>query len=499
MRKVVVAVLAGWSLLGLGQGADTRAQQAGINIPGLEIAGFWAGVCPKYAPVELDLNGDGHPDLLFPACQRGRFKEYLPPEVGAQMGLIGALMSMKADTGNRNFTLACALDGVTGKLLWEFKCGGLINEYALSKDGTHLFLASHDNHLYSVDTSSGKAAWTHDFGGNIMGMSTSAERMVAVTARNRVTAIGLKEGNILWETPVKIAVMSSGWGYFLSDGSSAFVSSLDNRVLCLDQATGTPRWSYTTQGNPSLRALVGKTLLIGEGQGLLAAVDTETGKSRWTYDTKGYPYIEPLSVAGNFVSGLNGRNGSKARLYCVDLSSGTEKWVKPLEKIPADSDRTIILPEDETLYRANLMTKLGSSGAPVTLFMADRKYLHALDPASGAVQWSAPVSNTQFVFLGGAIVLVQDTKKGVLCFDTASGKSLWTTKADKYFRQVVENGELFLCLQYDGTLLAIESATGRQAATVPLGEPNWIQPWRDGKILLSDHRGTSIVQPAPKR
>jgi len=499
MRKLLVAVLVGWSLLALGQGGDAQTQPGGTKIPGLEVAGFWAGVCPRYPPLEIDLNGDGHPDLLFPVCQRGRFKEYLPPEVGAQMGLIGALMSMKADTGNKNFTMACALDGVTGKLLWEFQCGGLINEYALSKDGSHLFLASHDNHLYSIDTSSGKVAWGHDFGGNIMGMSSDADRMVAVTARNRVTAIGLKEGNVLWDIPVKVAVMSAGWGYFLSDGLSVFVSSLDNRVLCLDQATGTTRWSYTTQGNPSLRALVGKTLLIAEGQGLLAAVDTETGKSRWTYDTKGYPYLEPLSVSANLVSSFNGRNGSKARIFCVDLSSGTEKWAKPLEKIPSDSDRTIILPEDETLYRANLATKLGPDGVPVTLFMADRKNLHALDPASGAVQWSAPVNDTQLVFLGGELVLVQDRKKGVLCLEAVSGKSLWTAKVDKHIRQVVEDGGLFLCLQYNGTLLALESATGRQTVTVPLGEPNWIQPWRDGKILLSDHCGTSIIQPVPKQ
>jgi outer membrane protein assembly factor BamB len=494
MRPIVLAIIAVWSLMVFPKDAPPQPQLSLTRLPGLRATGFWPGVCPKVPPYEIDLNKDGHRDLLFPVCQRGRFKEYTAPEEGAQYGLLGNILSRSLGTANQNFTYACALDGSTGKLLWEFRCGGLITDHLLSNDGARLFLVSHDDRLYSLDTSTGKVIWTHNFGGNVLGLCAGADRMVAVTMCKRITAIGLRDGAVLWDVPVRAGLMRMGWGYCLSDETSVYVSSLDNLLRCLDISNGTTRWSCATQRDPSLKALTGKTLLVCEGKSLLMARDTETGKVRWTYDTKGIPFFEPLELVGNLVYGVSG--GAHNRLFCLDLSSGTERWSHPLPPVFKDPNRPVLLPEEERFYHATFAMRYDEDGAPAALFAADLKNLLAFSPLTGAVQWSAPVQNAQFFFLSRDSVLVQDDDRKLRCLNIASGKERWAVTLDRLLHQAVECGELFLCLPYDQSMLALEASSGHQASTILMGDPAWVQPWGDGKALVSDRFGTTVLGPA---
>lgn len=458
---------------------------ATIQIPGLGPGMILEGVCPRSVPLEADVNSDGFPDLLFPSNQRGKYHEYLPPEAGSQFGLIGALMSLKADTGNKNFTFAEAVDGKSGKMLWEFQAGALINEFSLSADGSRLYLASHDNKLYALDVRTGKPVWSHDFGGNVLALSASDDDIIAMTTRNLIVAMAAADGKQLWEAPVKAGLMNWGWGYFFAEGDSIFAGSLDNRVTCYDRKTGKKRWSVDAAGNPSLRALGDNTLVFVDAKGF-SALDAATGNVRWTLTGQGKPYLDPVRHFGDLLLGFNGRHGSRAALFCLEMDSGKERWGYPLEKIPPDKERVVLLPEDQDAFKSSLVAELSRDGSPTTLYVADRAKVSALDAASGKPRWTAPLDKTQALALAGDLLLAQDKKKILTAFDAATGKAIWTQTTPAFLREVVRAGNLLLCHLGHRILLVLDFAQGKTVLQKTLKEPDRLLAWGPDRILLAE-------------
>jgi len=69
-----------------------------------------------------------------------------------------------------------------------------------------------------------------------------------------------------------------------SDEAVFFASSADDRVFCLDAATGEPRWSFFTEGPVRLAPTVaGDRLLFGSDDGWVYCLSVSDGGQQWKY------------------------------------------------------------------------------------------------------------------------------------------------------------------------------------------------------------------------
>jgi glucose dehydrogenase len=372
------------STLGLCQdGPRASTEVAAPAIPGARAVQALGRLCPREAPTRIDCNGDGVLDILVPSYHEGTFNHYMTPEMGAQFGIIGAANSTKAFSGNQNFTQAGALAGPDGRLLWTFKAGAMIHMSRVLAEEGRLYVASHDDILRALALESGKVVWQQDLKGNILGLVGSRDQIVAVSAKNDITAFKRDDGTVLWRKSLKTAVMlSPNFGVLLADDSTLFVAALDNHVSALERASGERRWDFKTAANASLRLLTGNTLLIAVQKELIA-LDAASGSLRWRVDVGGPVHAEPIADLGGQIVFLQPFGDSK--LMALDPSTGKVTWSVNFEKTPRDKDRKIVTPEDAALYKSSLEVQRDAEGRPRLLLAADRASVRAVRLVDGKV------------------------------------------------------------------------------------------------------------------
>lgn len=478
----------------LAQGAAPAAPES--PIPKLEVLAHWEGPSPREMPLLLDLNGDGAQDYLLASAQVGPFKEYMPPEVGAQFGLIGLLVSEKAATGNKNFCLAAAVDGATGKVLWKFTAGGYIQAYRLSADGKRLYLASHDDSLYALDAATGQKVWSYNLGGGIVGLSLSDAGLVGVTTANRVVGLDPLAGTPRWEKSIPIPLMSEGWGYCLEGAGYVYVVSMDDKVHAYAVATGQERWTHPTKGNPSLKAIAAGVLMVADGRGL-AGVDLETGREAWVCDLGGRPYLEPARMVGETLITFNGKAGSGAQVVAVQAGTGKKLWSVAVQKLARSRDRTIIMPEDMNYFRSALAMGPLEGGVPQTLFLADRKRVIGVEFSTGRTLWETPVKDVQAVCSAGGRVVAQDKEAVLHGLDAKTGKVLWTCPAGSYLRRADTFAGLMVGVFSGHGGLVVDLGTGAIVKRLTLGAPAVGFPWGPEAYFVSSAGHNFALKPLP--
>lgn len=490
-REFLIVVLSALS------GTIVWAQQPIVEPPvieGTELVASIGNLCPRELPIRVDVNGDGVDDFLYPSYHAGPLKDYMPMEKAtAGFGLIGAALAMKARTKNENFAYAGVLDGTTRELLWKFKAGSMINFYEVAPETGRLYVSSHDNHVYALDLASGAVIWSHDVGGNPMGLTLSDDALVVMGTKNAVRAFDPGDGHQVWEKQVKAAIMASpGFGVMLTGGDVVYISSLDDHVFAFDRRSGKTLWSYATQGNPSLRMLTDQYLLVADKKELLA-LDTSSGKVSWRFDVGGPVHGQPMIDLGETVAFMNGRTGSKARLLAVDLENGQQRWSVPLQKVARDKKRKIQVPQDSNLFKESIQVEWDAEGRATNLFIADRKNVRAIRAADGEETWSRPVQSPQVLYLAGDQILAGDEAQSIHSFATRDGSRHWSTDVDGQIFQMESLGDKLFVTLYSKDLVVLGLEDGKVYGRYHLGEPYRVMPLGEGQLIVCGKSGSWVM------
>ncbi len=496
MRKIT-ALTALVSLLLTAALAQAQAPAGPIAqppaLPGVVVAAELGPVCPRLPPTSVDCNGDGVADYIHASYHTGDLHSYLPPEVAQALGLFGMAAALKPVTNNQNFLQAGVVDGASHQLLWSFRAGGLLSHFAVDAQQQRLYLGSHDNHIYTLDLASGKVLWQQDLGGNPLGMTFSRDLLIEVNTRNVLIGHRLSDGTTAWEKPVKTAVMSHpDFGILRYDQEAVFISSLDDHVYAVEQASGKQRWDFLSGGNPSLRLIAGGALLVADKKQLIA-LEIDTGKVRWRHPTEGYVHGEPMVDIGGAVALFNGRPGKQAAFFALDLATGEKRWSVPLEKIARDKNRKIFLPEDTLIMKNALAVEREEAGAVRILFVADKVKMQAIDASSGNLLWSTPIAGAQLLLRAADRLVVADKAKAIYSLDAADGKEKWRRTVDAHVFQMEAVGGVLLATLYNAQLAAFDFATGTPHGQHRLGEPFRLVPQADGQVILCGQRGSWLL------
>jgi outer membrane protein assembly factor BamB len=165
------------------------------------------------------------------------------------------------------------------------------------------------------------------------------------------------------------------------------------------------------------------TVYFGTGEGMLYALDARTGTERWAFETQDTIHSSPAVADGTVYVG-----NMESRLYAIDADTGQEQWH----------------------FQAGIDTTYYNQ--------------HGLQ--------SSPVVADGCVYVGGR-------DGGLHVVDAQTGEALW--KFDTSFSWVlgsaaVANDRVYLGTSDTDMLRAIDSTTGVEAFSVPLGSCVYSSP-----------------------
>lgn len=246
-------------------------------------------------------------------------------------------------------TLTLAFDAATGRPLWQADNGHLPTAPPTYYRGLVL-VPSDGNFLSCYDAASGKLYWrfqSEDAQADFWPTTGAAAAQghtayVALGASSEFMAIDLSSGLKQWE----YALYERPAGAPVLWHGAVYVATTPGRIVALDAASGTPRWTATLptglgKGTRATPLLAGGRLYIGGDDGGLYAYSARTGRRLWVFHT-GAPILSTPLLVGTSLY-LPGGNGL---LYCLDAASGRRRWTLRLGQMraaPAYLDGTLFV------------------------------------------------------------------------------------------------------------------------------------------------------------
>jgi outer membrane protein assembly factor BamB len=198
------------------------------------------------------------------------------------------------------------LDGGTGARYWGRKVSTANVLNGPSVANGIVYLGADDGTLYALYATGLKDRWQFATGFPLVQIPAIADGVVYVGARSDAThkgvliAVDAESGEELWR------FQTADEAYLTDPAIGAgvvCVGSYDGTVYCLDQATGTLKWSYATdQGEPIVAApaIAGEILYVAGQDRTIYALDVATGAELWRFGVDGGVSYGP-TVSGGIV------------------------------------------------------------------------------------------------------------------------------------------------------------------------------------------------------
>ena len=294
--------------------------------------------------------------------------------------------------------------------------------------------------------------------------------------------------------------------------------TFDGRVLAVDPATGTERWTWQGAGEIGDLAASDGRVFARDGTGVIRALDVATGQELWSTGKEitsssgrltfadgvlyaadadgnvygidsatgeiGWTWEGPVPIQSlTVVDGAGYFGGTDGRVFSVSVADGTERW-RPVQLLfPSVSSLGVV---DGWLYVSSNQGH-GDTGGE----------LYAIDGATGLVQWrfrtpSGGVTGPPSVADGIAYSATEGD--GLYALDARTGAQLWHADGRTWYAVPAIVGDTLYLASPDGFLTAYDRADGRQLWEVAIGGGNAIHlAISGGLVFLADGTGTLMA------
>ena len=234
-----------------------------------------------------------------------------------------------------------------------------------------------------------------------------------------------------------------------------YIGSDDHRVYALNTATGGELWNFATEGAvKSEPTVTDGVVYVGSNDNHLYALDAASGAMLWSHDTGDWVQSHPTVSEGRVYA--NALVNSEPKMVGLDALSGTPLWIS---QEPYAFD-----PEFAPTAAGNLVYVPG----------AEYGVFHALDAATGEVEWTASVGSyveSAPTVLDGVVYLTVVNEAYAL--DEMTGEVIWSYGTERYpardFPALVADGVYYL--SPDEFLHALDAATGEPLWTYQAAGP----------------------------
>ena len=355
LSLVVAMILLGSVLTGCTGGAGVVASWPGMLIDNASETVYLAAGQHIYA---LNL-ANGTERWRYPEKADTKISFYAAPvltEDGQliQGGYNKTLYSLNVDTRQTNWTYTAASDVfvaqplVAGNMVYApnsdtalyavDKTGALVwkanGEHAFwstpVSDGTLIYAASMDHHVYAFKQENGSQVWkSDDLGGALTGKPALDPKGVMYIGTlgkkedSKMMALDAASGKVLWQTSAKGWV----WASPVISGELVIFSDMNGNIYAVEATSGTIKWQIqpdtTGKGAITAAPVVNEdTLYFASQAGILYAVDLATGNPLWNKTIGGKIYSD-LVINGDKI--LIAPLEFDAALVAVDFQ-GNNSW-----------------------------------------------------------------------------------------------------------------------------------------------------------------------------
>ena len=296
------------------------------------------------------------------------------------------------------------------------------------------------------------------------------EQSVFSVSPDRLVSVDRNTGARQWDVRLPDEIYRAT---HVEDGPLIVSEAASRDLIALNKLTGEPLWNASASVGPWVD-LEGRIMSYSDST-TVQRLDPGDGKPIWETVSDTPPIWD--QQGRTFLTERLGPNS--INLKSIDNETGAEKWV---------------------FNGGYFLTQSGPSGE---LFLNNLEHegpdvkganLLKLDPESGEVLWSRPMSGSVYDFPhvsnSGRAFLHTEQEDGTSkleSVDLETGKTLWSSITAERFGLFTGHGALFVCDAKPGQpiyLNKFEPETGQRLWSGPVdGEPTWVQPTRDGGVL----------------
>ncbi|MFG2631298.1 serine/threonine-protein kinase [Streptomyces sp. NPDC048473] len=297
-----------------------------------------------------------------------------------------------------------------------------------------------DGNLYVLDAATGARNWAYTVGGVRLLTVAGGVVYVYVHHENAVHALDAATGAEKWIAR-EIGGISS-WET-VDKVAHAYIDDQHN-VQALDAATGMKKWDFTGRSCNGLWTSGGLVYTSGNNdpEGIYA-LNATTGTQNWQFPTPYSPY--PPTTMADGVTYFVGqtKQASRTAVHAVDAATGTLQWSAT--------------PEDNNLGGSSLKAADGA------LYVNGSKETHALNASTGRTKWSIDTTDNDRLELEVAdgVVYVNETAGDphVQALDAATGTKRWTS-AIRGSSLLIAPAVLYVTSKDKDAVYALDTATG---------------------------------------
>ncbi len=287
--------------------------------------------------------------------------------------------------------------------------------------------------------------------GTGMPQCSYADRRLLCARPGLVFTVDPADGSTLWRHPVAQAVRSEP--PVVSGGLVQPEVGLLGPLEALDPATGEPEWQGDMPAYDGMRT-VGDMLLLTRADGMVTGVDSASGRTRWAHRIAGQAVPYFTSLAGErrpaAYATSQSADGKRTRVTAVDPATGDVRW-------------------DEEL--AGTLTPVGAADGSVFLVAEGAAYgdvraVVRYTPGTGAVRRvTLPIPVEQASASAGVrgdTVYLMGAGGSLVAVDTAAGRQAWRLETGVSRGSApVSDGRHVYVTAPDGRLLGVDARAGR--------------------------------------
>lgn len=265
-----------------------------------------------------------------------------------------------------------ALDTGSGSIEWSFATGGIV-QLSPAVANSIVYAGSDDGNLYAINASNGTGLWHFQTGGVVQSAPIVVGNIVYFgSADGYLYALNATTGVLLWAFLTAGDIQNSP-GY--SAGVIYIATELGD-VYAVDANTGVELWQFSISQTPgdfstviyNAPSIANNLLYVGsvspDGHGVLYAINTSTGVPAWHFDDGSAGGFYSSAAVANGIAYIGANNGN---LYAINATSGNELWHYTtgnlVESVPAIANGVVYFgSRDDQLYALNASngTKLWS-------------------------------------------------------------------------------------------------------------------------------------------
>lgn len=267
-----------------------------------------------------------------------------------------------------------------------------------------------------------RVAWTLKLGPAGIGFSPvfAAGSVFAASSDGTVARIDPATGRAVWQVSVG-KPLATGVG---SDGSLVAVAAIDGTLIVLD-ADGKPKWTAPLGGKAVTVPAVGLGLVIvRSSDNRILAFEADSGKRRWSLRRQNPPLVlrQTGSAAITPATAYVGLPGGK--LLALSMVNGAQRW-----------EATVGQPTGSTEIEriADVVGAPLVSGRDVCATSFKGK-IACFDTATGRAIWSRDIEGSRGLDVDARLVATVDARDHLHAF-SRSGSSVW--RQDKFAGRVL--------------------------------------------------------------